>query len=464
MLAATGAVVMVFLITYLIGSLKTFVGPSVIHLFGPIASWWTTILIGALTLTLVVVPAVAQESRSCEGPAPAASVSSQAYSAESYGPVTPDKLPPILSYLPDNKFTGWMNKECIRFYGWLDGGYTYSTAGHGSLSIIDGRYGSAPAPNRFGDEFILNGAWFILDRLPAEEGWSWGFRADFETGTEAALFRPLNGFGPTNEHLGTDFRQLYFALHAPILSKGGVDFQLGRQNVPIGYGSLMGPYRQLYSETYVWIFFQVVATGATATWHATDRLDLLGGVLMNYNTDFILRGRAPSYIGKFTYQIGAARKTTIVATVYSGPQPVPIVSAQLGSWQTVAEIHVTHNWSRRVTQIVQTEGSWDADDLKVEKATAKTYGANTTTTLHLNKKLDLNARGEWFRDEHGVRTGRPGTFSEVTVGVDLMPKSWMSFRPEVRGDFAAQPSYGRFGGGPHKPNEFTAAIDLLLKF
>jgi hypothetical protein len=418
-----------------------------------------TVLARTLVLTLLAVSAMAQERGSCE-----AQRSSQSGQSDGLGPVTPDALTPVLSLLRGNKVTDWMQKECIRFYGWLDAGYTYTTAGKGLLSIVDGRYGTAPTPNRFGDEFILNGAWFILDRLPSEQGWSWGFRADFETGTEAALFHPLNGFGPTGQHLGADFRQIYLSLHAPILSKRGVDFQLGRQNVPIGYGSLMGPYRQLYSETYVWIFFQVVATGAIATWHATDRLDLLGGVLMNYNTDFVLRGRAPSYIGKFTYQIGAARKTTVVGTVYTGPQPVPIVPAQLGSWQTVAEVHVSHNWSRRITQIVQANGSWDAGDPRVEERTAKTYGANTTTTFHLDKKLDLNVRGEWFRDERGVRTGLPGTFSEATIGVNVMPNKWISLRPELRGDFAAQPSYGRLGGGPHKPNEFSAALDLICKF
>jgi hypothetical protein len=96
--------------------------------------------------------------------------------------------------------------------------------------------------------------------------------------------------------------------------------------------------------------------------------------------------------------------------------------------------------------------------------TARTYGANSITTFHLTKKLDLNARGEWFRDERGVRTGLPGIFSEATWGVNVVPNKWISLRPEVRGHFAAQPSYGRVGSSPHKPNEFSAAIDLIVKF
>lgn len=420
-------------------------------------------LIRILALASVALCAAAQQQLAPVEPPPARPVS-QSNDSDTLGPVNPEKLTRPLDDLWSNAVTRWLTDEHIRLYGWVDGGYTYSSAGHGLLSIVDGRYGTAPTPNRFGDEFILNGAWFIVDRVPSKEGWDWGFRADFEAGTEAALFHPTDGFGPNAPHLGTDYRQIYLSFHAPVLSSGGVDVQIGRQNMPYGYESLMGPYRPLYSETYFWIYFQVVATAAVATWHATDRLDLLGGVVMNYNTVFEPRGRAPAYVAKVTYPIGSGRKTTITGAVYTGPQPVPIVTAHLGTWQTMAETHVTHEWSRRVTQVLLINGSWDATDPRANKKTSKTYGANTTTTVHVNKKLDLNMRAEWFRDERGVRTGLPGTFSEVTGGVNLMPTRWISIRPELRGDFSDKNAYGRVGGGPHKSNELTAAVDMILKF
>ena len=71
----------------------------------------------------------------------------------------------------------------------------------------------------------------------------------------------MNSFGPQGPRFGTDFRQVFLSLHIPIIAKGGLDLQLGRQNVPIGYETLMGPYRPLYTETYYWIFHQVAATG-----------------------------------------------------------------------------------------------------------------------------------------------------------------------------------------------------------
>lgn len=424
---------------------------------------WVSILVWALALTSVV-PAVAQEEKQSDTQAPPISVAIEPQSFNSFGPVKPENLPPVLSFLPENAVTDWLTRERIRVYGWVDSGYTYSSVGDGLFSIANGRAGTAPTPNRFGNEFILNGAWLIIDRVPSKERWDWGFRGDFYAGSDAALLHPSNNFGPYSQHLATDYRQAYFSFHAPVLSEGGVDVQIGRQNLPLGYETLMGPYRPLYSQTYYWIYFQVAATAAMATWHATDRLDLVGGVVLNYNTIFTLRGRAPAYIAKGTYNFGDRGRTSITATVFTGPQPAPIVPAHLGSWQTVAESHVIHNWTRRLTQVVLVNGSWDFDDPAAHRRTSATYGANTTTTFHLNKLLDLNARGEWFRDVRGVRTGRAGTFSEVTAGVTIMPTRWIDIRPEIRGDFASVNAYGLAGGGPHKQNELTTAVDLILKF
>ncbi len=72
--------------------------------------------------------------------------------------------------------------------------------------------------------------------------------------------------------------------------------------MPLGYETLMAPYRPLYSMTYFWINFQVAATGALATWHASNSLDVLAGAVSGYNTVFEMRGRAPDYVTRVTYR------------------------------------------------------------------------------------------------------------------------------------------------------------------
>src|SRR6267142_1107653 len=87
------------------------------------------------------------------------------------GSVAPENLPPLFP-----EFTDWLQQERIRFYGWIEGGYTYSSTGDHLLA-------NAPTPNRFGNEALLNGAWLIVDRPLEEHGWSWGFRSDFYAGS-----------------------------------------------------------------------------------------------------------------------------------------------------------------------------------------------------------------------------------------------------------------------------------------
>ena len=242
------------------------------------------------------------------------------------GSIPPEDLPPLFP-----EFTDWLKRERIRVYGWIEGGYTHSSAGDGFLA-------NAPTPNRFGNEAILNGVWLIVERQLAKEGWSWGFRSDFYAGSDAALLHPQNGFGPEDLRWGTDFRQLYLSLHMPVLSEGGVDLQLGRQNVPIGYETLMAPYRPMYSDTYFWIHFQVGSTSAIANWHATKQLDLLAGVIMGYNTFFDLRGDSPCYLAKAIYSFGPEKQTKVSAAVCTGPEPFPVATGHLGSWQTHKKI------------------------------------------------------------------------------------------------------------------------------
>jgi hypothetical protein len=367
--------------------------------------------------------------------------------------VFPEALPPLL---PDSKVRNWLHKNRIRMYGWLDGGFTYASTGDGFLT-------DAPTPNRFGNEFLLNGAWLIVERLTSNEGWSWGFRADFYAGSDAALLRPLNSFGPQGTHMGTDFRQAYLSFHTPGINDRGVDWAFGRQNVPTGYETLMAPYRPTYSESYFWIKYEVGSTSALATIHPTEKLDLIGGAVMGYNTVFELRGRAPSYVARALYRPNYNKDTQLIATVFTGPLPVAVTPGHLGSWQTVAELQARHVWTPHIGQVVQVHYAADVND-PTTKRVSPTQGAYLFTAFKVNPKLFINTRAEWFSDPRGVRNETPGTYSEATLGLNVAPVSWINFRPEVRGDFAGQRSYAASLGGPPRRNQLTVAFDVIVKF
>jgi len=367
--------------------------------------------------------------------------------------IFPEALPPLL---PDCTARDWLHKNHIRMYGWLDGGFTYASTGSGLLT-------DAPTPNRFGNEFLLNGAWLIVDRVPSSEGWSVGFRADFYAGSDAALLRPLDNFGPQSTHMGTDFRQAYLSLHTPGINSHGIDWTLGRQNVPTGYETLMAPYRPTYSESYFWIKYEVGSTSALATIHPTAKLDLIGGVVMGYNTVFELRGRSPSYVTRALYRPHFDKYTQLIATIYTGPEPFAVTAGHLGTWQTLAELQARHVWTPRIGQVAQVHYAADVHD-PTTKRVSPTQGAYLLTAFRVNPKLFVNTREEWLSDPHGVRNETPGTYSEATLGLNVMPVAWLNFRPEVRGDFAGQRSFAASLGGRATRNQLTVAFDLIIKF
>ena len=391
------------------------------------------------------------------GPQPANGASHRAES-QPLGPVLPQDIRLTESLIPPNAITNWGAAHRLRFFGWANGGYTGSSTGEGLLKV-------EPRANRFGDTWLLNQTAFVLERTLVSEAWSWGFRAEYYMGADAALLRPVNGFGPEGQKFGTDFRQLYFSIHAPVLTDGGVDFKFGRQYPPIGYESAMAPYRPMYSEAYAWIYSQNGATtGATATIHVNPRLDVIGGVTLGVNSLFELRGRAPCYIARGLYWLDSGRRTKLVGTFYTGPQPIAAAKGHIGKWQSEVELQLIHEVNRRLTLVSETNLGWDTRDPANKLHTSKWFGTYGMAIVHVHRLLDVNSRAEWFDDIDGSRIGTRANYGELTTGVNFMPTRSLNFRPEVRWDGADNPVFGPTTALHLQSHQWTYAFEILVKF
>jgi hypothetical protein len=95
--------------------------------------------------------------------------------------------------------------------------------------------------------------------------------------------------------------------------------------------------------------------------------------------------------------------------------------------------------------------------------TSSTQGAFAITSFKFSDKAYLNTRLEWFSDPHGVRIAIPGTYSEATVGMSLHPRPWINFRPELRGDFSGQKSFGAADSTTRHRNQMGVAFELTFK-
>jgi hypothetical protein len=365
----------------------------------------------------------------------------------------PEDQDPLLP--KDFSLIAWAKKHRIRAFGWLDGGVS-------SVAGASGLVTEAPTPNRFSSQAMLNAAWLAVER-PTGEGLSWGFRMDFFAGSDAALLRSLNHFGPTGARWGTDFRQAYFSLHTPILFRKGIDWTAGRINFPTGTETALAPYQQLYSRGYFWIHGATSGTALFATAHLDSQLDMVAGTTMGYGTSFILRGRAPDYLVRVLYHPETRLKQQLIATVYTGPKPLSTAAGHAGTWQALGELQARELWTGRFSQIYQASYIADTGDPAAHGHNSATKGAFVISTYRLNRTAVLNTRLEWFSDPHGARTVVPGVYSEATAGVTLSLSRWCEFRPEVRGDFAGQNSFGAADSNIRRRNQLSTGFEVLLK-
>ena len=391
---------------------------------------------------------------------PVKAASARQESHAKLGPALPEQISLTGSTISPTALTKWGAAHRLRFFGWADGGYTWSSSGSGLLAI-------EPRENRFGDAWLLNQSAFVLERTLGSN-WSWGFRGEFYMGADAAMLHPINGFGPSptaNPRFSTDFRQAYFSFHAPVLTDEGIDVKLGRQYVPIGYETTMAPYRPLYSNGYAWLYSQNGATtGAIATIHLNHALDMVAGTTLGVNAMYDFQGRAPDYIVRSIYWLGPTRRTKVVGTFYTGPKPIAAAKGRVGRWQSIAEAQAVHNVNQRLTLVSETNIGWQTHDPGHEFHTSEWYGTAGLAIFHASPHLDFNTREEWFRDADGSRIGKSGDYGAITAGPNVMPSRMINFRPEARWDTASERVFGPAGAPNLKSHQWTYAFETLIKF
>jgi hypothetical protein len=372
---------------------------------------------------------------------------------------------PINENLPENQrailpseasYVEWSHRHNLKSFGWVDGGAT-------TISDTSGLVTEAPVLNRFSNQFMLNQAWLVIERLTNEKALSWGFRYDFYVGSDAARLRSLDYFGPSGERWGTEIRQGYVSVHTPNVFSKDVEWIAGRVNFPTGAETTLSAYQPLYSRSYFWIHGETSGTALLATVHADPRVDVTLGTTMGYGTTFVLRGRAPNYLAGVHYRPASLHKQEFIATVYSGPKPIAATNNHAGTWQTLAELQARESWTARFSQIYQVSYIADPSDPGNGGHNSGTQGAFVLSKYELSRKVTLQTRLEWFSDPHGTRVAIPGVYSEATLGVTFRPKPWIEFRPEIRGDFSGQSSFGSADTSVQHRNQFSEGFEVLIK-
>jgi hypothetical protein len=386
-------------------------------------------------------------------PAAMAEDAYQAFPVPRLGPTPVSNVRILMNLFNLDAMEEWSN---IRTFGWVEGGYTGASVGPGILSV-------QTRQNRFGDEFLLNQIGWVIEKPLRSDKFDLGFVMRYFAGADAALGAPKGGIDSSpNPHFGQDFRDLYLTMHLPVLFDNGVDFRIGRMNTIIGYNGFLAPYRPFYSSDYQFFYLQDGAfTGFLLDFKISSRLSFWSGMTLGANTFFVNRSaNSYCYIGQVNYWLTDEQRTRLTASVYAGPNALFSAPGLNGTFDSMVELRIQHAWNPRFTQVVQSNMGWDAN---TPVGTSGAYGIYTLLLYHLTEKLDINGRAEWFDDAQGTRTGVKANYSEVTGGVNFHPLRWIEFRPEIRGDFADAPAFGRNGQHTYR-DMLTGGISFLVKF
>lgn len=352
--------------------------------------------------------------------------------------------------------------ECngVKAYGFVQGGYTFN------VDSPRDRLNYGVNFNNRSNDFLLNQLYFILEKpldlAKRKDEWHFGFRVDMMYGHDAPYFENAglgfldNQLGDRGEYsrlseMGFGMWQFYADLHAPILTKRGVDFRVGRFISLMGHESSLGNGTNFYSRPYEFFYgVPFTNTGALATVHLGDTVDFTNGLVRGYEVVFQDNNDSWSYTGSLVWNSCDQRKMVSLAWI-TGPEQ----TQNNDNNRTLVHLFGHRKFGCYNQYKVMAGGTVGWEQNAAINALGLTqagewYGLHTSAFYTVDPRLTLGMRAEWWRDDDGVRTaqansdfggarwnrpGYAGNFYEVTLGATYRAYQNLRLRPEVRFDW-----------------------------
>ena len=372
-----------------------------------------------------------------------------------------------------------------KVYGWLENSYTGNTNGLPKNGVNFGVF-----PNHLANSWQGNQYYLILENpIKADDTINFGFRVDTLFGNDWQFTKEYGLFDRAfvpNHFAGLDFPQIYGEVHLPVLTPWGLDVRGGRFYAPNGFESVQATKRPLLSVPYTFNFSPFTWFGALGTLHLLDnnRANLYAGTINGWDR-WIDANYKWGVVGGYSLA-SRSGKTTLNTFVSVGPYQLPRFapadspSVPLGvtpppylagrfnpgyasTDRTFFSTTLTHNWTDRLTEAVQTDqtlqkdtpgfgpGGSPRDTSWYSLAHWFLYGIDGALA---DAKLTAVWRIEAFRDNNGAATGVAADFFETSVGLIYKPRPWLWVRPEARYDWAR--------GSAHPYSDGTRESQLIL--
>ena len=349
----------------------------------------------------------------------------------------------LMSAFDDECGNNCLKDKGITVAGWMQFGYASNPDGSftGNGPVLD---------DREWNNINLNQMYLYVAKVAdGSNGVGFGYRADLLYGVDGNDAQSFgNQAGKWDFANGFDHGIYEWAmpqLYAEIAS-GNLSVKLGHFYTPIGYEVVTSPDNFFFSKQITFYNSEPFThTGALATYKVDDKLSLIGGWTLGWDTGFNQNLGGNNAIIGATY--AASENTTLV------------YSAAFGNFGvrgdgSINSFILSHKWSDKLVSVHQIDMLGTNSGGNLANPESLTAGDSVSfinySFYQLSDKLKAGARQEWYKAD-GV------SYNTFTYGVNYQVTPNVVVRPEMRHNWAP-------GNDVSPWNEDIAGIDAIFKF
>jgi hypothetical protein len=334
--------------------------------------------------------------------------------------------------------------------------------------------------------YQMNQLYLLAERATdtGGDGWDLGGRVDLLYGTDQRftmargleLEQDLTGKWNSGPFYGLAMPQLYAEV-----ALNDLKVKFGHFYTIIGYEVVTAPDNFFISHAYTMQYGEPFThTGFLATYQATDRLSVAGGLHRGWDNWEDDENDKVSFLGGATLTSEDGNSSLAFGLTF-GDEPTKSAAVPFADrwmYSIVYQRQLNDNWK----WVIQHDNGFQ--DAAFDTYDAKWYGVNNYLFYTINDCWTAGFRGEWFRDNNGFRVAAVGNinnpnvgpqnpatgpfignFYELAWGLNYKPNANWLVRGELRYDwFEGEAPNGQPFDGGAEDHQFLYTMDLILLY
>jgi len=347
----------------------------------------------------------------------------------------------------------FMKNERINFYGWVTGSGNWATAKNSN-----GPTSYWVVPNRFELDQVVFRLERNLDSVQTDH-WDWGFRSTVDYGMDYRYFTAGGYFSEQllrdNRLYGWDPTEQYVDVYIPPCLQQGTIIRLGRWIACPDIETQFSPDNYLGSHSILFTYDTYTQSGVMITSMLNKQWIYQYGINAGNDMAPWYKGATPCGYAALRW-VAKSNKDSIYTVLnqidsaefrhfeqYGQPLGHDNFNYEVTTWEHVfnENIHTATEayfmWQRNAelggtpsAGAPQSFGGGGGNGMLLP-GTSLTYGVLNYTEFAFTKNDYICLRNEWWRDERGMRSGFPGTYTSNTIGLSHNFNALFQIRPEI---------------------------------